>query len=282
VPIFSLANKLLSELDNQLQSLELEYDIILKRSELSFYTTKKVIEGLKVMILKHKFRSENEEIRFFKEVKPLFTSRLVYHLMVYNLETRKPSGGKEILKKYYVKQLESLKHYFDYNIDFYKYYRAGATYLDDKYFVRNKLDLQLTPDGHIFENDPRFSTTHDFKVAKILAHDRLQVYIEKKLTWLDNREPGYQFSKEEPRFKLVWTESKASLIELIYAFYVTGSFNKGSLELKELAVSLSEYFNIELGDIYRSWAEIKLRKDPTKFLDTLKTNLEKKIKEDLK
>ena len=64
--------------------------------------------------------------------------------------------------------------------------------------------------------------------------------------------------------------------------YTAGSFNRGTLELKELAETISEIFNIELGDFYRTWAEIKLRKEPTKFLDNLKILLENRIKEDLK
>lgn len=58
-------------------------------------------------------------------------------------------------------------------------------------------------------------------------------------------------------------------------------FNRGTLELKELAETISQIFNIELGDFYRTWAEIKLRKESTKFLDTIKFTLESKIKADL-
>lgn len=176
--MLNFSTKLLLTLDNKLRIIEQENDILLKRSELSFTESKIAFTQLKEYILKNNFKSIEEEIRFFKEIKPLFTSRLVYHLMMFNIETKKPSGGKEILKKYLSKELEKLKHYFDYNLDFYKYHRAGATYLDHTYFLRNKYDIQLCIDAYIFENDTRFSTTHDFKVAKILTHDRIQVHLE--------------------------------------------------------------------------------------------------------
>lgn len=272
-----LANKLLTGLEEQLSSLELEYDVILKRSELSFHMCKKMIEGLKALVIKHKFKNEEEEIKFFKEVKPLFTSRLIYHLMVYNIETRKPNGGKEILKKYFTKELEKLKHYFDYNIDFYKYHRGGANFLDHKYFVRNIFDIQLTLDGHIFENDTRFSTTHDFKVAKILAHDRLQVYIEKELTWLESRDQNYNFSNENPP-KITWTDSKTALTELIYALHAYGCFDNGKADIKEIASYFETVFNIDLGVFYHTYVEIRARKsDRTKFLTALQENLIKKM-----
>lgn len=271
-----LAHKLLSGLEEQLNSLELEHDIILKRSDLSFHACKKIIEALKVLTLKHKFKNEEEEIKFFKEVKPQFTSRLVYHLMVYNIETRKPNGGKEILKKYFTKELEKLKHYFDYNIDFYKYHRSGATYLDNKYFLRDKYDITLTLDGHIFENDPRFSTTHDYKIAKILAHDRLQVFIENEMAWLESRDANYSFIRENT--KLNWTESKTSLIELIYALHSQGAFDNGRADIKEIATCFETVFNIELGELYRTYQEIRGRKSSrTKFLSTLQDKLLKRM-----
>ncbi len=272
-----MANKLLTELDGQLQTLELENDAILKRSELSFYLCKKSIEGLKAITLKHKFKNEVDEIQFFKEIKPLFTSRQVYHLMVYNIETKKPNGGKEVLKKYLNKELDNLKHYFDYNLDFYKYHRGGATYLDDKYFVRDKCDLQLSLEGHIFEHDPRFSTSHDFKVAKILAHDNLQIHIEKELAWLETKDPNYLFHHASST-KLTWTDSKASLTELIYALHAHGTFDNGRAGIKEIASYFESIFNIELGEVYHIFGEIRSRKmGRTKFLSTLQDKLTKKM-----
>lgn len=274
------SNKLFSELEVQLTSLEQECDIVLKRAELSFYACKKSIEALKTLILKTKFKSEAEEIKFFKEIKPLFTSRQTYYLMLYNIETRKPNGGKEILKKYFIKELEKLKHYFDYNIDFYKYFRAGATYLDHKYFLRDKFDIQLTLDGHIFEHDTRFSTTHDFKVAKVLAHDRLQVYIEKELGWLESRDANYSFVRDSDNFKLTWTDSKTSLVELIYALHSHGAFDNGRADIKEIATYFETVFNIDLGELYRTFLEIKARKSGrTKFLSTIQEKLIKKMDE---
>ncbi len=44
-------------------------------------------------------------------------------------------------------------------------------------------------DSFYFEADHTFSTSHDFKVAKILAHDLIQVYLEDKLLIMENRDP---------------------------------------------------------------------------------------------
>lgn len=275
--MLDFTNKLITDLDNQLRFIEQENEIILKRSEECFVISKKIIDQLKNSIIKYKFKSLAEEIKFFKEIKPQFTSKLIYHLMLYNIETKKPKGGRKTLRKYLIKELDKLKNYFDYNLDFYKYYRAGANYLDHKYFVRDKYDLQLTPDAYVFENDIRFSTTHDFKVAKILAHDLLQVHIEDELAYLDRKEPIVNF-QEHPKTRLAWTESKTSLIELIYALHAQGSFNNSKVDIKEIASYFEAVFNLDLGDYYRTYLEIRIRKTGrTKFLNLLQESIIKKM-----
>lgn len=277
--MIATTNKYLIRLDETLLSIEQENDFILKRAELCFKECKKAVEELKQLIIKYKFKNESEEIRFFKEIKPQFSSKLVYYLMLYNIDTKKPNGGKDILIKYYSKELEKLKHYFDYNLDFYRYYRSGATYLDHNYFVRDKYDIQLTLDGHIFENDTRFSTTHDFKVAKILAHDRLQVFLEDELAAIERKE--IRNPQTTPtRSTLTWSDTKTSLIELIYALQAQGAFNNGQADIKEIAAHFETIFNVELGEYYRTYLEIRSRKvNRTKFLSLLTDRLIKRMDE---
>lgn len=173
--------KQLIELDDQLKFIALEQDDIIKCSQLSIDICLKALEKLKYFIIRHKFKNQIEEIKFFKETKPKFLSPLIYHLKVFKIESRKPNGGYKIHKKYLLNELDKLKHYFDSNLDFYRYYRTQSNYLDHKYFLRGKYDIRLTVDSFFFEADERFCTSHDFKVAKILAHDRLQVYLEEEL-----------------------------------------------------------------------------------------------------
>jgi hypothetical protein len=45
-----------------------------------------------------------------------------------------------------------------------------------------------------------FSTSHDFKVAKILAHDLIQVYLEDKLIIMENKDPKEK-SQVNPKLK---------------------------------------------------------------------------------
>jgi len=68
---------------------------------------------------------------------------------------------------------------------------------------------------------------------------------------------------------------------LIYALYHSRVINNGNLEIKELANELQKLFNIELGDFYKIYSEIRLRKKSrTKFLDDLSIGLINEIQKD--
>ena len=269
--------QVLQNLTEQLNFIDLEIDDVLLKCEKSIEIIIQALQKLKTLVLKTGFKSVDEEIHFFKEVKPLFTSKRIYHNSIYRIETKKPSGSTRILKKYYNSELEKLKRYFDDNLDFYKYYRTKSTYLDYKYFVRSSFDIKQSLDNFYYEADLNFTTSHDFKVAKILAHDLLQLYLEDKLKTLERKSDKLN-TQRNPNAKLVWTGSKIALTELLYALQTEGVFNNGSADLKIIADFFEENLGIDLGQYRRSFLEIRARKENrTKFLDTLKNNLLKRM-----
>lgn len=130
---------------------------------------------------------------------------------IYKIETKKPYGAKRI-RKHLNKELKKLKRFFDDNLDFYKYYRSNNTHLDDKLFLRGKHDIKLGLDTYYLQSDQAFSTSHDYKVAKIMANDLVEVYIEDQLHTVNK----HLIIKHPLANELHWTGSKAALIELIY------------------------------------------------------------------
>ncbi len=127
-------NLLFSNLNEQLNFIDLEIDNQIKKCENAIDIILKSIINVKKIVAKNNFKTETEEILFFKELKPLFTSKLIYYNMIYKIEMKKPNGGNRILKKYYNNELLKLKAFFDNELEFYQYYRSGSTYLDYKYF----------------------------------------------------------------------------------------------------------------------------------------------------
>ena len=276
----NVSEGLLAKLEQQLTTIHTINKIEIIAAEKAIKATIKIVEELKTIFIKHTFNSKEEEIDFFKNIKPQITSKLIYYNEIYNIEVSKPSGSNKSIKKYYEKEQSKLKEFYYSNKDFYKYYRSGSNSLDKKYFLRRKHDIRLTLDSSYFQSDYSFATSHDFKVAQILAHQDLQKYIELKLR-KHKIDQIIRPSQQQNTLALKWTGSKVALVELMYALHTEGVLNNGNLSLNETAKNMEVLFNIELGQFNRIFSEIKKRKtiETTSFLDNLKHNLTKKIQD---
>lgn len=265
--------QVIDDLEVQLRELAFEEDNFLMSYEKYISLILRRITELKKYILETGFMNEKEEILFFKQLKPVILSKLIYYNKIYKIETKKPYGGDKTIKKYLHNELAKLKRYFDNNLDFYKYYRTNSTYLDHKYFVRGKYDIKLSLDTFYFEADHNFATSHDYKVAKILANDLIQVYLEDQLYKIPHQKKSITPSVN-------WTGSKTALTELIYSLHSQGVFDNGNADIKVIARTFEIAFNIDLGDFYHTFMELKSRKiNRTKFIDSLRDALIKKMDE---
>jgi hypothetical protein len=271
------ALRLLEDLETQLKEIELAKKETIERVEDSIRKTISVLETLKTNFVKYKFESKKDEISFFKDIKPQFVCKLIYYNEIYNIITNKPFGGNKALKKYYTGELAKLKSFYTENVEFFKYYRNGNTYLDNKYFVRGRYDIKLTLDSFYFQADSRFSTSHDFKVAKIMANDLIQNYLESEIVKIENKAPLFNLTERQVQ---KWTGTKIALIELVYALHAEGVFNNGASDLKETAKFFEEVFDVDLGQFHRTFFEMRARKaDRTKFLNSLRDTLVRRMDE---
>jgi hypothetical protein len=267
------SQSLLSELEHQLDKIHLEMKEPVQYAEEAIKISISILEKLKTYCLEHKFKDKIDEIEFFRNIKPQFAAKLIYYNEIYTIETSKPYGSKKTVRKHYTTEISKLKTFFDENQEFYRYYRTNNRCLDKKYFVRGKYDIKLTLDSFYFQTDQRFSTSHDYKLAKILANDLIKSYIESEITKIehnsDQPHPTNLHSKKQK-----WTGSKVELIEIIYALHTEGVFNNGKSSLKEVVSYLESAFDIDLGQFHRVFLEIRNRKtEKTKFINTLKNKL---------
>lgn len=267
--------KLLNDLDDQIQFLEAETESVLEKAEEGVRITKRALEQLRILSSKQKFSNIQNEIHFFKMIKPQVYSKLIYYVKLFNIESKRPRSSNKSQIKYFNKHIDTLQNYFNDHLEFYHYYRRGATFLDEHYFVRGKIDIRLFPDTFSFFTDEKFSTSHDTTVATILAYDMLIVYLKTEINSLENNN-GMELSINpfQKESRLFWTANKTDLVELIYALQTSGAVNSGTSDIKEMALVCERMFNIELGDYYRTYLEIRSRKiNQTKFLNKIKDSL---------
>lgn len=266
-------DEILRELDSGLGSLETE-DQSIKKVEQSIVITKKSLQALRKYVTTHDFKNKSDEIYFFKNIKPKVYSKLIYFIKLFTIESKRPRGSNKSQVKYLNSQIDRLQSYFHDNLHFYHYYRRDATIFDEQYFLRGKIDLRLYPDSFHFLVDEQFSTSHDSAVATILAYDLLIVHIKQEIDKLENIKKIPKFEGLQEKAKLTWTAHKIYLIELIYALHSTDVINNGTVDIKDIAYFVESIFKIDLGDYYRAFLEIRMRKNTrTKFLDILKQNL---------
>tara|TARA_R110002050_G_scaffold192501_1_gene327440 strand:+ start:111 stop:956 length:846 start_codon:yes stop_codon:yes gene_type:complete len=270
---------IVKQLDYNLDFLEKETEGAIERAEEGIRITKKVLEQIRSIFLKTKDISKQDEIYFFKNSKPHVFSKLIYYVKLFSIESKRPRSSNKSQIKYFNNHIDKLQNYFNDNLEFYHYFRRGAKFLDEEYFLRGKADLRLFPDSLSFFTDERFSSSHDTTVATILAYDMLIVHLKTEIDKLENNntmEANYNVFKNQT--KLFWTGNKTDLIELIYALHSSGAINSGTADIKELASVCEQMFNIELGDYYRTFLEIKSRKiNQTKFIDKIRESLLKKM-----
>lgn len=245
---------------------------IISRAQAVSQLLEKVFDKLKQFISTYEFQLEADEIEFFKEIKPRIFCKLIYYRKIYNIEMNRPVSGPDSVKAYLNSELDNIQDYNHKRLDFYRYYRSGATHLDKLYFLRNiSVDVGQYTDSFYFERDPKFSTFGDFRVAKILAGDMLSQYLLNELLELDSN-----FFVAQSDTRLIWMDSKTDLCELIFALHAKGSF--GPISLTRLATFLQKVFNIEFNTNFsRTFYDMSLRNNPTPYLDSLIDSLLKKM-----
>ncbi|MCA5612169.1 RteC domain-containing protein [Parabacteroides faecis] len=240
-----------------------------------------LFEGLREFIHQYTFQDANEEISFFKNTKPFILSKLIYFNDIYLLELRKPNGSKEVLKEYYKKKQTAITEFCNANLDFYQYYRSKATHLDKYYFLRGHENYKLCHNCGMFDKDPLFSTCCDHRVAKMLAYDMLEIYLQQRLQNIEKQEVMEYSRASLPDNPFRWTAPKVAAIELGYSIYAAGVLNNGNADIKEIMTYIEASFKIDLGDYYRTYLAMRERKrDRTPFLNNLIQKLLRKMDED--
>lgn len=217
-----------------------------------------LIHDLQQFTYNYSFEDQQEEIKFFKEVKPVLISQYYYYKKLFSIHLYDSYKEPESRRRHYEIILGRMEQYARKNNDFFLYCMTGQTYFDDKYFTRKGKSFSALIDR-------QFSTGYDEKLARLLSHELI------KNTILDSlRKLNTQSSNASP---VNWTGKKTDAIELLFALHASGNINNGEAEVKQIAAIFEELFNIKLGNYFDVLRQIRMRKGGrTNFLDKLKEN----------
>jgi len=264
-------SRLKKEVDAEIEKIENSKVNLMTKSLEASRVLKKAYNELKTFVLSHTFQSEEEEILFFKEIKPRLCFRLIYYRKLYNIEMDRPTGTDK-QREYLIEKLNDINRYNHKRLDFIRYYRSGSSSFDSLYFLRGQADTEQYMETFSHEFDSDFSTNCDFKVAKILANDMLSDYLEREIETLNENNNITMGSFGFPATKLTWKGTKAELQEQILAWDSDGTF--GDIPFTQLHSYIQNVFNIQLDShLSRVLDDLKTRLDPTPYLNKLKNAL---------
>lgn len=221
---------------------------------------REIIAELKHFTASYHFVGVEEEVRFFKEVKPVFLSQYYFHKKKFEMQLSDSFSDHQSRIGHYKKVLAKLKKFSQRHHAFYEYCLSGSSYMDQQYFTRRQKDS--------IERDERFTTARDSVFAKILAGEMIREFVHSRLSQIN---PGPVTGSES---SLQWTGAKVNLIEMIYALHAAGAFNHGRAELKQIVQGFESMLGVDLGNYARTFSEIKIRKSgQSNFLDHLRDRL---------
>jgi len=273
------STELLAEMHNGLQTIAMNALHPLQNAERSYYLLENIMHRLKAFFNGYSFKDETEEIRFFKEIKPAFLSEQIYFEQVYSLEVSRPVGPAAAIRKYYKRAMNRINAFFDKHRQFHTYYRSGLSNLDSQYFVRHHAITYLMPFS-MADFDSSFSTPYSYILARLLAYEQLRDYVYARLKGKPAETGNSPESGNEKGTGITFTGPKAAAEEVILAWNAKGYFNHGNSSLKEQKEAFEQAFNLRLGNIYRAFIGMTIRKKGyTPHLDGMKEALENQIKE---
>jgi len=220
---------------------------------------KELLGDIKEDIINEGFATLDDEILFFKQIKPTVLGKLIYYNKVFRIETACPANNGNMYESYFAMHLRELKLEYTEHVcksDFYRYYRSGRTDRDEQYFTLGKINCYDGLNSYVFEIDSQFSTYFDYKVAKIIANELIYNYLTTKLSPEQN--PDVLLKHEETK-DVFWTHSKNALIELIYALYACDAISHGKIGIRKISMVFQILFRVSLNDIHNSFHRMKTR-----------------------
>lgn len=268
-------NELKIKLDAELAEVEIRKRNVLERFKTAARVADGAVEEMKQLVLGKHFESEEDEIYYFKHILPCILGKKIYYSRLFRIEANHPKNIRDDYKKYLDRELQRINMFFEEHNALRLYYEGGGTDKDELYFRGNSQYSNEYPVDLNGMLDTRFCTVIAFILAELTALQDVRHYLFTKLDQLDGAQRNMA-----SKSKLRWTDSKTDLVELVYALFASGCFNSGKAELKQIFEWLEDSLEIDFGNAYGHFRDIRLRKKETaSFLNRIKDSLLKRIGE---
>lgn len=242
-------------LDSSITLLESEERLSELRMSLETVTTEALAAG---------FANQEEEIFFFKTLKPTLLARWWFYERLNEILYFAPESPQgDVFKQYFSEALmkaekerfEVLEHYKELLM----YYRCGKTDKDAMYFTGLQVEAQEGEGSDVI-------------IARFECSRLLCLYLADQI---------YSASTEK-KSGLSWTAKKNALVELCYALYASDVINKGEVSIGEIVRTLGSVFGVKIEGYYHAFHKAKMRDKDTTFIDKLKEKYDEYVSDSFK
>jgi len=233
-------------------------------------------------IRSHPFHEKQQEIAFLKCFCPFFIGEIIFQkLLCSHIQQLADIVDPKPLKSYYKQQKRTIQRWQDRHHDLISYHSSGLTNRDNELVLSPLSTFQFPIDDSCIILNRDFISDYSIVIGRNIAYQRFRQRLISDYNAL-KIVPFYPevYPTRENIPVMTWTESKAAAVELINALIFYRCINNGDCTIKQVISHFETCFNIKVGNYYDIFNEIKARKNPTQFLDKIKTALDKKVKEE--
>jgi len=118
--------KIIEDMEEKLVDLKSETYHILIYSEKAVLSCKSALLEMQDIVLRNGFIDEQEEIEFFKNIKPKVYGKLLYYAKIFSIETKRPNSRNKVQRKFLILEQDKIAAFQNDNLEFYQYYRCNT------------------------------------------------------------------------------------------------------------------------------------------------------------
>lgn len=177
-------NDLYEKFERELQAIRTKHIPDAEIVEQGFHCALQYWHQTTEWIKENDFRNKNEEIHFFKKVKPLFVGEIEYHVRLYQAIHFTSIGDVTEISDFLLREIRTIAKFHKDNAAFIHYMHSGDIARDEEYFLRQNHRGPTEWHPLTFGKETEFSTSHDHLVATMVAYEKYKSYLAGRLTSL--------------------------------------------------------------------------------------------------
>lgn len=104
-------NEILHRINEEMELLGIDENVCVEDALHMIDVIRPLFDNLRSMTVKYEFQNEEEEIHFFKDIKPDILSRYLYFYKITRIEMKRPIGSDDVQREYYKPQNKMFRFY---------------------------------------------------------------------------------------------------------------------------------------------------------------------------